>query len=311
MARPGVWVLDRFAPGAEELHLAELLTARGVASRWLNWDELSFGIGGQWWYRGAPVAPPAAAVVRSRVFTRATDLAVLLDSLRLMEGAGVRLINSADAIAAAHNKVRGADVLAAAGLDVPPTRLVRTIEEAGRCLLDWSEVVFKPLTGHATIGLARLSLEPRDTEDTPPGVSMYQEMQLWHMLRHHSALCAQEYVAHPGPELRVVVVDGDVVACNRRTLRITDTTGDRGLGGAQMTPAECTPGIARVATTAVAALRLSHAAVDILEAPRGLVVVEVNPMISRWIEMDRLGLHSTEHGVGPRLADAVAAQASA
>jgi tetrahydromethanopterin:alpha-L-glutamate ligase len=300
-----VWVLDRFGPGAEEVELVDLLTTHGLAPQWLNWDDLTFGAGGALWHRGEPVPPPAAAVVRSRVFTRTTDLAILLDCLRLLERAGVRLINSAEAIASAHNKVSGVDVLAGAGVPVPATRLVRTIEEAGRCLLDWSEVVFKPVTGHATLGVLLMSLEPRDTDDTPPGISMFQEMQLWHMLRHHQALCAQEFVAHPGPELRVLYIDGEIVACNRRTLRIGEAGGDRGLGG-QMTPAACTDEIVKVTVAAAEALGLAHAAVDILEAERGLVVLEANPMISRWREIDRLGLHLTEHGVGRRLAGLVA-----
>jgi glutathione synthase/RimK-type ligase-like ATP-grasp enzyme len=277
--------------------------------RWVDWDDLVLGIRGELWHQGKPVDPPVRALVRSRVFTRADDLSIVFDGLRILEAFGVQVINDADAIQRAHNKVLACAVLDEAGVRVPPTRLVRTVTEIGQCLLDWDDVVLKPVSGHSMVGLTRLLREPEDGSDTPPGVTVFQEVQVWHLLRHHRALCAQHYVDHPGPELRVLVVDEDIVACNRRTPVFAELNASRSHRGYRTEQTECTDEIADVARTAVRSLGLRYSAVDIVEAGAGLVVLEAKPSISLWCDLDRRHLHTTPRGLGARIADLVCGEA--
>src|SRR5688572_7520635 len=133
--RASVWILDRFSPGLEENDLLARLGAVGLAGRWLDWDGLTFDAGGAEWYLGELLDLPSTALVSSRLFTRTEALTQTLDCLRILECRGVAVVNSPESIQRAHNKVLAATVLDCSGVLVPETRMVRTIEEAGRCLL--------------------------------------------------------------------------------------------------------------------------------------------------------------------------------
>ncbi|MFH8349576.1 RimK family alpha-L-glutamate ligase [Streptomyces sp. NPDC018045] len=302
-----VLILDAVSVGLEEQDLLDRLADHRVTAHWCDESRLGFaaeplGL----WYEGRPLPLPAVVLVRSRAYTRAADCYQVFDCLRMLEAAGTTVLNTPDAIQRAHNKLLACALLARAGVPVPPTRAIRTVEEAGACLRRWRDVVFKPALSHSKVGLVRTHLLEPQAPDTPSGVSPHQEIQLWHLLREHRTLCAQPYIAHDDEELRVLVINGAVVSCTARTTLFTDLDGQASHIGYEVSAADLTPALAEVTTAATRAFGLHHAAVDLLNGPKGPVVLEVNPVISMWRDLDAAGLHLSPKGVGAAVAGMVA-----
>jgi glutathione synthase/RimK-type ligase-like ATP-grasp enzyme len=304
-----VLLLDDIAIGVEEQDLIDRLADHGVRTRWCAWPDLQPGIGGQPMRLGAETIPvPRLALVRSRAYTRALEPNLVFDGLRMLEASGVKVINSPDAIQRAHNKVLACALLAAGRVPIPPTRAVATVKEAGACLLDWQDVVFKPAMSHSKVGLARAELMERSAPDTPAGLTAHQEVQVWHLLREHRLLCAQQFVPHHDGELRVLVLNDRVVSSTRRKTLFSTIDGHVSHTGYVVDPAPEAPEALEIAQRAVRLLGVQHAAVDMLHGQDSLVVLEVNPVISMWRDLDERGLHNTSEGIAAAMADMVLAE---
>lgn len=299
-----VLIVDRLSVGIDEQDLLSRLKESGVTCRWCDWEQLSIGVGDNpLLVEGKPVGVPRVVLARSRIFTRTSQPHIVFDLLQVLQLAGSTVINSPESIQRSHNKLVAAAFLDKAGIAVPPTRAVSSVVEAGACLINWHDVVFKPALGHAKVGLMHASLATPQTPDTPPGVDHYQEIQLWHLLRSHGILCAQPFIPHGNIGLRLLVIDTRVISCNLRRNLFSNLEGQASLVGYETEPTACTAEIENLAVTATSVLGLRHSSVDIVRGPDGPVVLEVNPMISAWCDLDRRGLHMTEKGIGSAMAD--------
>jgi glutathione synthase/RimK-type ligase-like ATP-grasp enzyme len=306
--RPLIAVLDRFGVSGEVEETLDRLRAAGFAVRRLDWPQLSFHLDvGLVDGDGEPVGV-AVALVRSRVYTRADDPSGVFDRLELLEGSGVRVVNNARSIRAAHNKVLSAAVLDRAGVPVPPTRLVGTLPQAARRLADWPETIFKPVHRHAGIGHLRMRrMAALESPGLPAALAPHQEIALWHLLRQHGEFCAQRVV--PGRDVRIMVVRDEIVACYLRC----ELGPEPDPGGYEVDVVECTAELAAAALTACRVLGLDHAAVDLVRGGTAardggrFAMVEVNPSISFWSHLAKPGLYLIEHGIGAAYAAMVAA----
>lgn len=306
--RYDVVILDRFAPGREEEDLLMRLRKEGLAAEWLDWAWFSIqanpnGV----LVNGEPLAPPAVAVVRSRIWTRHTagDLALVFDWLEALGDLGTRLINEAGAVRVAKNKVSSAFRLCAAGVPVPSARVVHELTEIGAALDAWGEAVVKPTHGHSAVDMVRFPRQQSRDPDVPGGLTSLQEIISWHLLQQYGALCAQEYVRNPGRDVRVIVVGSEVVSCNYRIALAPTGEVKNVLHGYREEAAECTDELEHVARECCRVLGLDCAAIDMLEGPDGLTVIEVNPTVASWSDIDAAGLHRTSHGVGDAFAQMV------
>ena len=303
--RHDVVVLDRFAPGREEEDLLARLRREGLGAEWLDWAWLSIQASpNRLLLNGRPIEPPAVAVVRSRIWTRHTagELALLFDWLDALAELGTRLVNEAGAVRTAKNKVLAAFRLCAAGLPVPSARVAHELVDLGRALDDWDEIVVKPTHGHSAVDMVRFPRQQSRDPDVPGGLTSLQEIISWHLLRQYGALCAQEYVPNPGRDVRVIVVGEDVVSANYRIALAPTGEVKNVLHGYREEPAEFTAELDHVARESCRVLGLDCAAIDMLEGRDGLTVVEVNPTVASWSDIDAAGLHRTSHGVGEAFA---------
>ena len=306
--RHDVVVLDRFAPGREEEDLVARLRREGLDADWLDWSWLAIQVNpNRVLVKGRPFEPPAVAVVRSRIWTRHTagDLALLFDWLEALAELGTRLVNEAGAVRTAKNKVLAAFRLCAAGVPVPAARVVHELVDVGAALDAWGETVVKPTHGHSAVDMVRFPRQRSRDPDVPGGLTSLQEIISWHLLQQYGALCAQEYVPNPGRDVRVIVVGDDVVSANYRIALAPTGEVKNVLHGYREEPAECTPELEDVARRSCRVLGLDCAAIDMLEGPDGLTVVEVNPTVASWSDIDAVGLHRTSHGVGEAFAQLV------
>lgn len=288
-----VFVLDRMRPGKEELQLVHQLTDLGFAAEVIDCRRLTFEANPtRILLDGEPFALPKVAVVRSRVLTRHTDgdISLLYDWLELLESFGVTLINSAQSIRISRNKVYCLSLLARAGIPVPPTRSVSTIEEIDQCVSDWKDVILKPVFGHSSVDLIRIQAMPSDED------AIDEEILSWHLLRRHRIVCAQRFIPNPGRDLRVIVLQGQVVSSTYRVARSPTNRVHDHLYPYALEPAPCTPNIQQWAVQSCETLGLDCASIDMVEGPDGVVVIEVNPTVSIWRRLDEEGLHVLASG---------------
>lgn len=274
-----VLILDRMRPGTEELELVKLLEKRGISSRVVDWQRLNFS--------GNPpsvelgresLGLPSAAALRSRVLTRHTegDVALLYDWLEMFESMGVAVINTLASVRKSQNKVYSASLLAKAGIPVPLTRAVRSVEDIGRCVREWEDVVLKPVYGHASVDMTRMRQDPTDED------SLEEEVIAWSLLKRHHVLCAQRFIPNPGRDLRVLVIRGRVVSGQYRIARSPDHRVRDLINPYRAKPAALTSQVGEIATRSCETLGLECASIDMVEGPEGVVVIEVNPTISIW-----------------------------
>ncbi|TVQ61781.1 MAG: lysine biosynthesis protein LysX [Phycisphaerales bacterium] len=201
------------------------------------------------------------------VIDRSVSLTGGLTAVRILEGLGVRCINTAEAIETCADKLRTTIALLRAGVPTPGVRVaigpesgLEAIESIGY------PGVLKPTVGSWGRLVARVNdrdaaealLEHRDTLGSA----------------QQSVVYAQEHIDKPGRDLRVFVVGGEAIAAIVRTSAHWVTNTARGATAAGL---ELTDELRELCIRAVAATGADVAAVDVLECPiRGPLVNEIN-----------------------------------
>ncbi|KAF0243267.1 MAG: ribosomal protein S6 modification [Planctomycetota bacterium] len=199
-----------------------------------------------------------------RVGSYAVEYALAV--VRQFEMMGVPVLNSAAGIALAKQKWASLQALAARGIPVPPTTLMRfpthladTIEELGG-----SPVILKLLRGMQGAGVLL-------AESTEAAESIMDTV--WSL---GEDILAQKFIAEcRGRDVRVLVIGGEAVAAMRRKAKEGDFRSNIHRGGVGER-VELTRELRELAVKAVEVVGLRVAGVDLLESRNGLVVLEVN-----------------------------------
>jgi len=233
------------------------------------------------------------------VLNREIGFARAVNAARLLEAAGVPVINSAQAIEVCGDKYRTSVALHEAGLPTPRTALALTPEAALDALEEIGyPAVLKPLNG--SWGRLVSRLPDRETAAT--------------VLEHVAALPSpaahvvyvQEFVPTGDRDIRAVVVGGEVLGATYRHGAGWRTNVAR---GARPEPCPLVPELAKAAADAARCVGADIAGVDLLEDGRsGWLVLEVN----HGVEFS--GFHSVlgeRVSVADRVADLVMARAEA
>lgn len=213
---------------------------------------------------GAPLAGFDAALVRTMPAGSLEQVVFRMDTLHAAAAAGVRVLNPPRAVETCVDKYLTTLRLAAAGLPTPETHVSQTADAA----LDGfdqlgGDVVVKPLFGSEGRGMVRLT--DRETA-----------WRVFHALdRTGQVIYQQQFVRHPGWDLRAFVIGGRVIAGMRRTARGDWRTNVAQGGTAEV--AELSDDAVSLAVRAAAAVGCQVAGVDLLPGPDGaLTVIEVN-----------------------------------
>jgi ribosomal protein S6--L-glutamate ligase len=188
-----------------------------------------------------------------------------MDLLHRAQARGVPVLNPPAALETCVDKYLATARLAAAGLPVPPTAVCQHADaalEAFHAL--GGDVVVKPLFGSEGRGMVRVG-------DPELAWRTFRTLE-----RTQAVLYLQQFVPHPGWDLRVLVLGGRVLAAMRR-----HANGDWRTNVAQGGRAEAvtpTDAEARLALRAAAAVGAPLAGVDLLPGPNGggYAVLEVN-----------------------------------
>jgi len=204
-----------------------------------------------------------AVLVRTMAPGSLEQVVFRMDALARLEALGVTVMNPPKAVEAAVDKFLTSAKLQAAGLLTPRTILCQTADDAMQAFVDLGgDVVIKPLFGSEGRGITRLQDENL-------------ALRAFRMLEQLGAvLYLQEFIAHPGHDLRLFVVGRKVLGMRRTNADDWRTNCSR---GAVAEPLEVTPELADMAHRAAAAVGASIAGVDLLPDRDGrLWAIEVN-----------------------------------
>jgi ribosomal protein S6--L-glutamate ligase len=187
-----------------------------------------------------------------------------MDVLHRLQAAGKRILNPPLALEACIDKYLASARLAAAGLRVPATIACQDAESALEAFqILGSDVVVKPLFGSEGRGLVRIN-------DPELAWRTFKTLE-----RTQAVLYLQQFIRHPGWDLRVFTIGGRVVASMRRHARKGWRTNVAQGGRAEAVSASAAE--ERLALAAAAAVGAVAAGVDLLPGPDGeLHVLEVN-----------------------------------
>ena len=186
-----------------------------------------------------------------------------MDVLDSLARQGIPVINPPAAIEAAVDKYRTLSRLQETGLRVPRTIVCQTLEEAMKAFTELGEdVVIKPIFGGEGRGISRLA--DRD-------LAMHAFKLL---LQLKSVIYLQQFIPHHGYDIRVLVIDDQLLAIRRCSENDWRTNIGR---GARAEPVSLDPALGELARRAMASVGALVAGVDILPGCDGKnYLLEVN-----------------------------------
>ena len=251
----GGWHIER---------LAEAFGRHGHTVEVVSWQAIGAAVGPAG-LRFAPDALATADVVAVRGMPgigsgpqRLEEVIFRMDALAQLETAGTPVVNKPRVLEIAIDKYLSLAMLSRAGIRVPQTIVVQGEASARRA---WDQLggscVAKPLFGSRGRGISRVNSDSEATAIGAGGVAYLQE-----------------FISHPGWDLRILVVGDDAFAM-RRVAAAGEWRTNVSLGGRPETvevPAE----VIAIARRAAATVGATIAGVDILPGPDGPVVLELN-----------------------------------
>jgi RimK family alpha-L-glutamate ligase len=222
------------------------------------------------------VLPGDIVVARIDVLDTLDGIEPGLEVVKALDRRGARVLNQADALRAAHDKLETSFKLRSAAL--PHPRTVHVVSSGGEVELtpplvvkprhgSWGKDVFRCMSGQE---LVRCLEEVRDRS--------------W--FRRHGAI-VQELIPVSGVDLRLIVAGGRVVGAAERVARPGEWRTNVSLGG---TLREANPGPAAVALgiAAAEAIGADLVGVDLAPTDSGYLVLELNGAVDfddrYWIE---------------------------
>jgi [lysine-biosynthesis-protein LysW]--L-2-aminoadipate ligase len=189
-----------------------------------------------------------------------------LYSLAILEAWGIPTVNTFEVADVCGNKLLTTLRLVQAGVPSPRTRIAYTPESALVAIEELGyPAVLKPLVGSWGRLLSRVN-----DRDAAESIVEHKDVLGTYM---HSIYYVQEYVPKPGRDIRAFVVGDETIAAIYRYSEhwITNTA-----RGGRATKCEVTPELNDLCVRAARSVGGGVVAIDVLEAPEGLLVNEVN-----------------------------------
>lgn len=277
-----ITILSRSVTISSTRRLVEAARTRGHRVRVLNPTRVEMHLDGRsanLYYQRKPLGPTDVVIPRIAQSISPYGLAVV-NQFAMRR---VPLLNAANAIAQARNKMRALQMLSAHGIDIPATVMARDAH-------DLKEMV--DLVGGVPV-LVKL-LQGQDKR----GVMVCESLQslaaaLEAILGLGHNLIVQQYVKSTGLDVRVFVVGGEAVAAVRRRPRVgrLSHTLNR---GARLERIELSPSQRHAAVESARLVELEVAAVDMLDVKGTPKVFELNasPAIAEMEDATGLDLAS-------------------
>jgi ribosomal protein S6--L-glutamate ligase len=184
------------------------------------------------------------------------------------------ILDPAAEFVAAESKLVQLQRLGDAGLPVPPTVCCRSVADVREVLGSWGDAVLKPSFGWEGNDVERV----RAHEELPASVAR--------LLDRYDDVLAQPYIPHPDGDLRLTVVDGEVVLSFRRIPQGHGWKANVAQGARAEIVASPSCELAEIALRATEAMGITIAGVDLMPFGDGHLVIEINDGPG-WHPLDR------------------------
>jgi RimK family alpha-L-glutamate ligase len=245
--------------------LREALTKRGITYECFTFPKLVAQLGQKPYFKvnGTKLIEELdALVIRPIGRGSLEELVFRLDMLYKLERHGFYVINPAEAIEHCADKYDILAILEDNSIPVPRTFATESVNEGLKAFADLgSDVILKPIFGSRGIGATRIV-------DSEIAATIFKAITF-----HHGVIYIQEFVPHGYSDIRAFVVNNQVIAAMRRVAQSWKTNYSQ---GAKPTPLELTPELEELAIKSSKVIGCKIAGVDILEGPKGPVIVDVN-----------------------------------
>jgi ribosomal protein S6--L-glutamate ligase len=216
-------------------------------------------------YAGKPF--PKVDVVIPRV-TALNNVALHATILQQLEMFKVPMLQSYKSVIRSKNKLRTLQLLTKENIPVPRTIVVQRFEYLDTAIKKVGGFPIIIKTPFGSFGKGVAIVESRR--------ALHSAFDMLLTSPVFSSLLIQEYVEESeGKDLRVFILNGEVLASMERTANKGDFRSNLALGGAGKT-AKLTRQEVQIALDAAKALKLHFAGVDLLRSKHGPVVMEVN-----------------------------------
>jgi RimK family alpha-L-glutamate ligase len=190
------------------------------------------------------------------------ELVFRMDVLYRLQRLGLYIVNPPEAIEHCVDKYDILTILEENGLVVPRTAVTEDTDEALRAFDKLGgDVVVKPVFGSRGVGATRIN-------DREVASTVFKAIRFY-----HGVIYLQEFVHHGFSDIRAFVVGDRIVAAMRRVAQDWKTNYSQGARPVALSPDKS---IEEIAVKSAGLVECKVAGVDILESPRGPVVVEVN-----------------------------------
>lgn len=205
-----------------------------------------------------------AVIVRTMPPGSLEQVVFRMDVLHQLQASGRRVLNPPRALEVCVDKYLASARLDAARLPTPPTVVCQDAEAAVAAFHQLGgDVVVKPLFGSEGKGMVRVS-------DIEMAWRTFRTLE-----RLQTVLYVQQFIHHPGWDLRAFVIDGQVLTAMRRYAR--DDWRTNVAQGGRAEPITLTSDEEQLALAAAQAVGTPVAGIDLLPRPGGgYFVLEVN-----------------------------------
>jgi tetrahydromethanopterin:alpha-L-glutamate ligase len=190
------------------------------------------------------------------------------DILRELEADGIPIINSPEAIQNAANKYHASYLLAKAGLPVPETIAVQTLDVALKEISRLEDCVIKPVFGYKGKDILRVKQEEIQFSDRKSKAALSLEIILENLLEEKGMLYIQEFIGNPGRDIRAFVVGGNAIGAIYRKAAPGSWVNNLSQGGSA-DRCVLTEEQKEIAEKASLAIGTTFAGVDIIEGISG------------------------------------------
>ena len=245
--------------------LREALTKRGIPYECFTFPKLMAQLGQKPYFKVNNInllKELDALVIRPIGRGSLEELVFRMDILYKLERQGFLVINPAEAIEHCVDKYDILALLEDNGVPVPRTVATESVTEALKAFAELGgDVVMKPLFGSRGIGATRIV-------DSEIANTIFKAVTF-----HHGVIYIQEFVPHGYSDIRAFIVNDHVIAAMRRVSESWKTNFSQ---GAKPTPITLTPDFEELAVKSAKVIGCKIAGVDILEGPKGPVIVDVN-----------------------------------
>ncbi|MBS7608356.1 MAG: RimK family alpha-L-glutamate ligase [Candidatus Bathyarchaeia archaeon] len=190
------------------------------------------------------------------------EIVFRMDVLYRLERLGFYVVNPPEAIEHCVDKYDLLAILEDAGVPVPRTAVTEDVDEALKAFHELGgDVVVKPIFGSRGIGSTRVT-------DPEVAYTVFRAITFY-----HGVIYLQEFVPHGCSDIRAFVIGDHVAAAMRRVATSWKTNYSQ---GARPEPLRLSGELEELAVKSAQLIKCKIAGVDILESPKGPVVVEVN-----------------------------------